>query len=148
MPLYESNANAPVYATNLLANSVNTSHGAEITCITEWKWGVKERLGLCLLAAFKHVFQIGQSEAVWRGMYLKTSGGRLNKKDGLTRYGNSHVKDKTVFILRRGPGVFYTNRVNFTCPVECVVKLLIFSQTSSIALLKFASGWFISSHTL
>ena len=49
-------------------------------------------------------------------------GGRLNKKDGLTRYGDSHVKDKnvltavlsltwkspyvdkTVFILRRGPG--------------------------------------------
>ena len=44
-------------------------------------------------------------------------GGRLNKKDGLTRYGNSHVLtavlsltwkspyvDKTVFILRRGPG--------------------------------------------
>ena len=48
-------------------------------------------------------------------------GGRLNKKDGLTRYGDSHVKDKTVsptvlsltwkspyvdktvFILRRGP---------------------------------------------
>ena len=27
--------------------------------------------------------------------YQKTSGGRLNKKDGLTRYGNSHVKDKT-----------------------------------------------------
>ena len=27
---------------------------------------------------------------------LKCSpGGRLNKKDGLTRYGNSHVKDKT-----------------------------------------------------
>ena len=24
-----------------------------------------------------------------------TPGGRLNKKDGLTRYGNSHVKDKT-----------------------------------------------------
>ena len=23
------------------------------------------------------------------------SGGCLNKKDGLTRYGNSHVKDKT-----------------------------------------------------
>ena len=22
-------------------------------------------------------------------------GGRLNKKDGLTKYGNSHVKDKT-----------------------------------------------------
>ena len=25
----------------------------------------------------------------------KWSGGRLNKKDGLTRYGYSHVKDKT-----------------------------------------------------
>ena len=25
----------------------------------------------------------------------KRSGGRLNKKDGLTRYGDSHVKDKT-----------------------------------------------------
>ena len=25
----------------------------------------------------------------------KVSGGRLNKKDGLTRYGDSHVKDKT-----------------------------------------------------
>ena len=26
---------------------------------------------------------------------VKLPGGRLNKKDGLTRYGNSHVKDKT-----------------------------------------------------
>ena len=26
---------------------------------------------------------------------VKLSGGRLNKKDGLTRYGDSHVKDKT-----------------------------------------------------
>ena len=52
---------------------------------------------------------------------VKYPGGRLNKKDGLTRYGNSNVKDKTVsptvlsltwespylgktvFILRRGP---------------------------------------------
>ena len=25
----------------------------------------------------------------------ETPGGRLNKKDGLTRYGDSHVKDKT-----------------------------------------------------
>ena len=25
----------------------------------------------------------------------RTPGGRLNKKDGLTRYGDSHVKDKT-----------------------------------------------------
>ena len=27
--------------------------------------------------------------------HLLRSGGRLNKKDGLTRYGNSDVKDKT-----------------------------------------------------
>ena len=26
---------------------------------------------------------------------MSITGGRLNKKDGLTRYGNSHVKDKT-----------------------------------------------------
>ena len=26
---------------------------------------------------------------------ISPSGGRLNKKDGLTRYGDSHVKDKT-----------------------------------------------------
>ena len=26
---------------------------------------------------------------------IESSGGRLNKKDGLTRYGDSHVKDKT-----------------------------------------------------
>ena len=25
----------------------------------------------------------------------QSSGGRLNKKDGLSRYGDSHVKDKT-----------------------------------------------------
>ena len=30
------------------------------------------------------------SEGAW-----KLPGGRLNKKDGLTRYGDSHVKDKT-----------------------------------------------------
>ena len=30
------------------------------------------------------------------GLYTETApGGRLNKKDGLTRYGDSHVKDKT-----------------------------------------------------
>ena len=29
------------------------------------------------------------------GSPILDAGGRLNKKDGLTRYGNSHVKDKT-----------------------------------------------------
>ena len=28
-------------------------------------------------------------------MGIPTLGGRLNKKDGLTRYGDPHVKDKT-----------------------------------------------------
>ena len=28
-------------------------------------------------------------------MNSQEAGGRLNKKDGLTRYGDSHVKDKT-----------------------------------------------------
>ena len=32
------------------------------------------------------------SHMVMKGMQ---AGGRLNKKDGLTRYGDSHVKDKT-----------------------------------------------------
>ena len=31
----------------------------------------------------------------WKSLYTQYPGGRLNKKDGLTRYGNSHVKDKT-----------------------------------------------------
>ena len=33
-----------------------------------------------------------KEEKKWR---KGLTGGRLNKKDGLTRYGNSHVKDKT-----------------------------------------------------
>ena len=35
------------------------------------------------------VFNTSQSFLSWR------PGGRLNKKDGLSRYGDSHVKDKT-----------------------------------------------------
>ena len=31
----------------------------------------------------------------YRKTYSNKTGGRLNKKDGLTRYGDSHVKDKT-----------------------------------------------------
>ena len=34
----------------------------------------------------------------WYNAYVDSNvdtGGRLNKKDGLTRYGDSHVKDKT-----------------------------------------------------
>ena len=32
---------------------------------------------------------------IWFTTLVPEAGGRLNKKDGLTRYGNSHVKDKT-----------------------------------------------------
>ena len=35
------------------------------------------------------------SIVVQQSCFETPSGGRLNKKDGLTRYGNSHVKDKT-----------------------------------------------------
>ena len=40
-----------------------------------------------MLGIFYNIFRVNG--------YQQTSGGRLNKKDGLTRYGNSHVKDKT-----------------------------------------------------
>ena len=32
---------------------------------------------------------------IMMGVIYQPPGGRLNKKDGLTRYGDSHVKDKT-----------------------------------------------------
>ena len=35
------------------------------------------------------------TESMCSDLQGKRTGGRLNKKDGLTRYGNSHVKDKT-----------------------------------------------------
>ena len=37
----------------------------------------------------------GGKGALVASMCHGRTGGRLNKKDGLTRYGNSHVKDKT-----------------------------------------------------
>ena len=42
------------------------------------------------------VFMMGIPILIRRYLYRETApGGRLNKKDGLTRYGDSHVKDKT-----------------------------------------------------
>ena len=35
-----------------------------------------------------------KNQQCWMHLMI-SSGGRLNKKDGLTRYGDSHVKDKT-----------------------------------------------------
>ena len=45
---------------------------------------IANALELCLSRTHRDMFHL-----------LTDTGGRLNKKDGLTRYGNSHVKDKT-----------------------------------------------------
>ena len=45
----------------------------------------------CMYMYDNKAIWIEYKDSNWR-MY---PGGRLNKKDGLTRYGNSHVKDKT-----------------------------------------------------
>ena len=47
---------------------------------------------MCILRQhpYKFVIIVGPYED-----FVTEAGGRLNKKDGLTRYGNSHVKDKT-----------------------------------------------------
>ena len=48
---------------------------------------------MCHKGCFIHFYDLG---AVCEKLYtLCDTGGRLNKKDGLTRYGDSHVKDKT-----------------------------------------------------
>ena len=39
--------------------------------------------------------QINSKQLIANSFVDKPPGGRLNKKDGLTRYGDSHVKDKT-----------------------------------------------------
>ena len=52
-----------------------------------------KRRPFCLgLNVLKHV-RSDTSVTILTGVY--TPGGRLNKKDGLTRCGDSHVKDKT-----------------------------------------------------
>ena len=46
----------------------------------------------------RHTFKLEEPQDLSRFcrlFWLLSSGGRLNKKDGLTRYGDSHVKDKT-----------------------------------------------------
>ena len=43
----------------------------------------------------ENVFQNVVCEIAAKWLPFHSPGGRLNKKDGLTRYGDSHVKDKT-----------------------------------------------------
>ena len=49
--------------------------------------------------------------------------------------------------VTRSFNVFFGLQVT-TWPVKCGMHLLIHSQTSMVALLKFGNGWVISSHTL
>ena len=44
---------------------------------------------------FKDFSRTSNIKLHFSGTIKLLSGGRLNKKDGLTRYGDSHVKDKT-----------------------------------------------------
>ena len=57
-----------------------------------WNWlrPVDCVLSLLSVHAMGHDYLAVQIGIVW-----VTPGGGLNKKDGLTRYGDSHVKDKT-----------------------------------------------------
>ena len=53
---------------------------------------------LCINKKKSNVMVIGskwQLKSLNLDNFTISAGGRLNKKDGLTRYGNSHVKDKT-----------------------------------------------------
>ena len=43
----------------------------------------------------QNITQIYNSQETPYISLSRRAGGRLNKKDGLTRYGDSHVKDKT-----------------------------------------------------
>ena len=52
-----------------------------------------ECITLPLVIVWNHSVLLLTKEQWWTHAMLP--GGRLNKKDGLTRYGNSHVKDKT-----------------------------------------------------
>ena len=51
---------------------------------------------MCLLTKPRQLYNVFERELQMKSgkIYLE-AGGRLNKKDGLTRYGDSHVKDKT-----------------------------------------------------
>ena len=48
----------------------------------------------CLIVLLDKMKNVFVQVTAW-SFTTSSSGGRLNKKDGLTRYGDSHVKDKT-----------------------------------------------------
>ena len=75
-----------------LGNAVAIPFG--VACI--WVGGTNEVQPFIEKNACFIVFHLWLSNhGRWERCYIWDAGGRLNKKDGLTRYGNSHVKDKT-----------------------------------------------------
>ena len=62
--------------------------GNPLNCSAEWRW-----LHDSLIVMDERIHS--KIECGNRKISFKKTGGRLNKKDGLTRYGDSHVKDKT-----------------------------------------------------
>ena len=64
---------------------------------SQWHRSFQRKLRSHWLKFLRHVAMtlVIQDPALVQIMAWRRPGGRLNKKDGLTRYGNSHVKDKT-----------------------------------------------------
>ena len=56
--------------------------------------GQYDNLRNCMQSISTVIYQTIQIDIVYLWSHMRP-GGRLNKKDGLTRYGDSHVKDKT-----------------------------------------------------
>ena len=60
-----------------------------------------DQIEIILTSGSEYPYQISQYHMyieftqTWSSHFLQNPGGRLNKKDGLSRYGDSHVKDKT-----------------------------------------------------
>ena len=50
---------------------------------------------VCVVMILSIIFSYSVKQLILHDQNLLHAGGRLNKKDGLTRYGDSHVKDKT-----------------------------------------------------
>ena len=63
-------------------------------CLGGWLLTVDCIVHLCIYGHIQQFNPLYLPSILYIGI-LETPGGRLNKKDGLTRYGNSHVKDKT-----------------------------------------------------
>ena len=59
--------------------------------------GARKMKGIMMTSSSENISPVTTQEKPGHSVAacVRTTGGRLNKKDGLARYGNSHVKDKT-----------------------------------------------------